>query len=80
MAGFSFAELRQAGFEWHDLAIQCHATYSELIAAGYEKGKDALSADHQLLRSELHKKSSKSLVAADDDDGKQGGFEASLRG
>ena len=55
-AGFSLAELRHDGYEWHELVIECKANYEELLAAGFDAGRkgdhtsSSMHADHQLFR------------------------------
>ena len=49
-AGFSIESLKTANYEWHDLAIQCSASYDDLIRAGFTRGQEGLDPNHQLFR------------------------------
>ena len=53
--GFTARELREHGYEWHELVIECRSTFEELLAAGYEAGKKGMVGNdmdpgHQLFR------------------------------
>ena len=78
---FSSWEAHHPLIRFHDVTLQCNATYEQLITAGYEKGKDDLRPEHQLLRAELKSKSS-GKVLTDDGDGRTSPtkFEDGLRG
>lgn len=52
--GFTASDLREDGYEWHELVIECRLTYEQLLAAGFSAGKkgfgEGMDPDHALFR------------------------------
>lgn len=52
--GFRVADLREDGYAWHELVIECRCTYAELLAGGYQAGKkgfgDGMDPNHGLFK------------------------------